>query len=59
VDAATTRLAEDGVLLLQLDRRVVEATRAELPALKGALDGDAMRALTSVARLEDDLRAAA
>ncbi len=58
-DAATTRLAEDGVLLLQLHRRVVEATRAELPALKRALDGNAMCGSTSAARLEDDFRAAA
>jgi release factor glutamine methyltransferase len=38
VDAAATRLAEGGGLLLQLDRRVVGASRAELPALRAALD---------------------
>jgi release factor glutamine methyltransferase len=37
VDAATTWLAEDGELLLQLDRRVLAATRAELPRLCFAL----------------------
>ena len=58
-DAATTRLAEDGVLLLQLHRRVVEATRADLPALEGALDGSAMCGSTSLAGPQDDLRAAA
>ena len=39
VDAAATRLADDGSLLLQLDRRVVAASRAELPALRLALGG--------------------
>ena len=37
VDAAATQLAKDGTLLLQLDRRVVEASKAELPALRAAL----------------------
>jgi methylase of polypeptide subunit release factors len=37
VDAAATQLAKDGSLLLQLDRRVVEASKAELPALREAL----------------------
>jgi HemK-like putative methylase len=37
VDAAETRLADDGTLLLQLDRRVVAASGAELPALRAAL----------------------
>jgi release factor glutamine methyltransferase len=41
VDAAATRLADGGALLLQLDRRVVAAARAELPALRGALDNSA------------------
>jgi hypothetical protein len=42
-------------------RSALEAviTRAELPALKGALDGNAMCGSTSAARLEDDFRAAA
>jgi release factor glutamine methyltransferase len=37
VDAAATRLADGGALLLQLDGRVVAASRAELPALRAAL----------------------
>jgi release factor glutamine methyltransferase len=37
VDAAARRLTEGGGLLLQLDRRVVEASRFELPALRTAL----------------------
>jgi release factor glutamine methyltransferase len=37
VDAAATRLADGGALLLQLDKRVVAASRAELPALRAAL----------------------
>lgn len=37
VDAAARRLTEGGGLLLQLDRRVVEASRSELPALRTAL----------------------
>lgn len=37
VDAAASRLVDGGVLLLQLDRRVVAASRAELPALRVAL----------------------
>jgi release factor glutamine methyltransferase len=43
VDAAATRLADGGTLLLQLDRRVVAASRAELPALRVAL-GNAVSA---------------
>ncbi|MGH3023106.1 MAG: methyltransferase [Gaiellaceae bacterium] len=38
VHAATRWLADDGELLLQLDRSVLAATRAELPALGTALD---------------------
>jgi ribosomal protein L3 glutamine methyltransferase len=37
VDAAASRLTRDGVLLLQLDRRVVSAEREELTALRAAL----------------------
>lgn len=37
VDAAATQLADDGTFLLQLDRRVVSASRAELPAFRAAL----------------------
>ncbi len=38
VNAATSWLAGDGELLLQLHRQVLAATRAELPALGAALD---------------------
>ena len=37
VDAATTRLTDGGVLLLQLDRRIVAARRSERPALEAVL----------------------
>ena len=37
LDVAATRLASDGLLLLQLDRRVLAASAAELPALRAAL----------------------
>jgi methylase of polypeptide subunit release factors len=37
VDAAATQLANGGALLLQLNRRVVEASRSKLPALRAAL----------------------
>ena len=37
VDAAPTRLAQGGVLLLQLDRRLIAAGHDELPALRAAL----------------------
>jgi release factor glutamine methyltransferase len=37
VDAATMQLADGGALLLQLNRRIVEASRSELPALRTAL----------------------
>jgi release factor glutamine methyltransferase len=37
VDAASTALAADGLLLLQLDRRLVSAARDELPALQAVL----------------------
>jgi release factor glutamine methyltransferase len=53
VDAAPGRLAEDGVLLLQLHRRVLTAGRAELPALRAALDTPTLTASTSPAGLEE------
>jgi release factor glutamine methyltransferase len=37
INAAPTRLADGGVLLLQLDQRLVAARRSELPALRAAL----------------------
>jgi release factor glutamine methyltransferase len=42
VDAASTRLAEDGELLLQLHRRIVTANRAELPCLRSELDASSL-----------------
>ena len=42
VDAASTWLAEDGELLLQLHRRVVKATRAGLPCLRSELDASSL-----------------
>jgi release factor glutamine methyltransferase len=59
VDAATARLAANGVLLLQLYGRVVAATRGELPALQASLDGRAVSRLASGACIDGDLRAAA
>ncbi len=38
VDDAATRLATDGALLLQLDRRLIERGRGELQGLQAALD---------------------
>jgi release factor glutamine methyltransferase len=49
VDAAATRLAANGVLLLQLDGGVVAATRAELSALRASLDTRADRDLCAAA----------
>jgi release factor glutamine methyltransferase len=43
VDAAAIQLADGGTLILQLDRRVLSASRAELPALRAAL-GNAISA---------------
>jgi release factor glutamine methyltransferase len=59
VDTAPARLADDGVLLLQLHRRVVAARRAELPALRAALDRPAFAASTTPAGLEEIIRVAA
>ena len=59
VDAAATRLEENGFLLLQLYGRLVAATRAELPALQASLDGRAVSRLASGACVEGDLQAAA
>jgi release factor glutamine methyltransferase len=53
VDTAPGRLADDGVVLLQLHRRVVAAGRAELPALRAALDRPALSGSTSPAVLEE------
>ena len=59
VDAATTRMAADGVLLLQLYGRLVAATRAEFPALQALFDGRAAAGMTTGGCVETGLRAAA
>lgn len=51
VDAASTWLAEDGELLLQLHRRIVSATRAELPFLRSELDAPSLLHEPSAAAL--------
>lgn len=53
LDRAPARLAADGVLILQLHRRVVVATGGELPALRAALDRAALAASTSHSALEE------
>jgi release factor glutamine methyltransferase len=50
---APAQLAADGVLILQLDRRIVLASAAELPALRAALDRTAFPGSTSRAALEE------
>ena len=52
VASAATVLAKDGVLLVQLDRRVIAATRDELPALQAALSGPALQGAANRAALE-------
>jgi release factor glutamine methyltransferase len=52
VDSAPGRLADDGVLLLQLHRRIVVAGRAELMALRVALDTAAFSGATTAPGLE-------
>jgi release factor glutamine methyltransferase len=59
VDMAPSRLAEGGVVLLQLHRRVVVAGRAELPALRAALDTPALTGSKSQAALEESIGVAA
>lgn len=59
VDTAPGRLADDGVLLLQLHRRVVAARRAGLPSLRAALDRPALAASPTPAGLEEIIRVAA
>jgi release factor glutamine methyltransferase len=59
VDAATPRLAANGVLLLQLHGRVVTATCRDLPTLRASLDCCATAWMTSGACVERDLGAAA
>jgi hypothetical protein len=54
-----SRLAEDGVLLLQLHRRVMAAGPAELPALRAALDTRAFTEATNAGGLEEIMGLAA
>jgi release factor glutamine methyltransferase len=49
VDGAAGRLADDGVLLFQLDRRVLAAARDELPALRAALTASRAEVFEAVA----------
>jgi release factor glutamine methyltransferase len=52
VEAASIWLAEDGELLLQLHRRVLAATRADLPRLRSALDASSFEhELSAAARV--------
>jgi release factor glutamine methyltransferase len=52
LDRAPARLAAGGALILQLHRRVVVASAAELPVLRAALDRSAVARSTSRAALE-------
>jgi release factor glutamine methyltransferase len=52
VDAAATRLTDDGVLLLQLDGRLLAARRSELPALRAALAASRFVELPAAAVIE-------
>jgi len=58
VEAARTWLSDDGELLLQLDRRVLAASRAELPDLGAAL-GSLREGEAASGRPDDALAAAA
>jgi HemK-like putative methylase len=49
VEAASTWLAAEGELLLQLDRRVLAATHADLPRLRSALDASSFEHVLSAA----------
>jgi release factor glutamine methyltransferase len=59
LDPAPARLAADGVLILQLYRRVVVASAAELPALRAALDTPGLAGPASPAALEEFAQVAA
>ena len=48
VDSAMTRLTDGGVLLLQLDRRLVAASRTELPVLAATLAVPGSRVTSAV-----------
>ena len=53
VDCAPARLAADGVLIVQLYRRVVVASGSEVPALRAALDRAAPAGSASHSPLEE------
>lgn len=59
VAAAGSRLADNGLVILQLDRRLVAARVEELPALEAALGQDATNASERAMVLEAIARAAA
>ena len=59
VSAATTRLADDGILLLQLDRRLISRRRDELPVLGAALAAPLASNVQRAAVVEAIARAAA
>lgn len=53
IERAPAQLAADGVLILQLYRRIVVASAGELPALRAALDRTTFPGSTSRADLEE------
>jgi release factor glutamine methyltransferase len=59
VNASTTRLVDDGVLLLQLDRRLISGRRDELPVLGAALAAPLASNVQRAALIEAIARAAA
>ena len=59
VNAATTRLVDDGILLLQLDRRLISGRRGELPVLGAALAAPLASNVQRAALIEEIARAAA
>ena len=59
VKAATTRLVGDGILLLQLDRRLISGRRDELPVLAAALASHLASRVQRAALIEAIARAAA
>ena len=58
-NVATTRLADDGILLLQLDRRLISSRRDELPVLGAALAAPLASNVQRAALVEAIARAAA
>jgi release factor glutamine methyltransferase len=52
VNVARTRLADDGILFLQLDRRLIARRRDELPALSAALAAPSASSVQRAALIE-------